>query len=73
MFYLTSITFGIALLHLVRSRLESIKICNPKLARLWCKIIPARCPFDRELKLFNHTVGTHSTSVQAEPSLRASG
>lgn len=52
----TSITFRLTLLHLVRQWLESIEVRNPKLARSLCKIIPARCPFERKIKLFDHTV-----------------
>lgn len=53
---LTANTLGLNLLHPVRQWLESIEIRNPKLARLLCKLIPSRCPFEREIKLFDHTV-----------------
>ena len=53
---LTSNTLGFDLLHPVRQWLESIEIRNPKLARVLCKLIPSRCPFEREIKLFDHTV-----------------
>lgn len=53
---LTSINFGLALLHPLRQWLESIEVRNPKLARSLCKIIPARCPFEREIKFFDHTI-----------------
>lgn len=56
MLCLTSIRFGIELLHSVRQWLESIKVHDPKVAQLLCKIIPARCPFEREIKLFDRTV-----------------
>ncbi len=36
--------------------LESIEIRNFKTARLLCKLIPARCPFERKITLFNRTV-----------------
>ncbi|UIE40180.1 Mo-dependent nitrogenase C-terminal domain-containing protein [Leptodesmis sichuanensis] len=36
--------------------LESIEIRNPWMARSLCKLIPARCPFERKITLFNHTV-----------------
>lgn len=32
--------------------LETIEVHEPKLARLFCKLIPARCPFERHIKLF---------------------
>lgn len=41
-------------LNLLRSPcqwLESIEIHNSNLARLFCLTIPARCPFEREIKL----------------------
>ncbi len=44
------------LLNLIRQRLESIEIHNPNLAHLICKVSPARCPFAREVKLWNHTI-----------------
>lgn len=56
MLSLTSIGFGLELLHPVRQWLESIEIHDPKLAQFLCKMIPARCPFEREIKLFDHTV-----------------
>ncbi len=41
---------------LVGHWLEAREIHHPKLAHLLCKLIPARCPFERDLKLFGHTV-----------------
>ncbi|MGV0027724.1 Mo-dependent nitrogenase C-terminal domain-containing protein [Phormidesmis priestleyi] len=40
----------------IQQWLESVEICHPKVARSLCKIIPARCPFEREIKLFNRTI-----------------
>lgn len=45
-----------ALLHPIRQRLESIEISDPQTARSLCKIIPARCPFERQVKLFDYTI-----------------
>ncbi|HEY9779634.1 MAG TPA: Mo-dependent nitrogenase C-terminal domain-containing protein [Leptolyngbyaceae cyanobacterium] len=36
--------------------LDSIEIHNPNLARLLCITIPARCPFERKIKLFDRTI-----------------
>lgn len=36
--------------------LESIEIHNSKMARSLCTLIPARCPFERKINLFNRTV-----------------
>lgn len=46
---------SVKILQLLRQWFESIEVCDPKLARLLCKIIPARCPFEREIKLLNRT------------------
>lgn len=35
---------------------DAIEFHEPKVARLLCKTIPARCPFAREVKLFNYTL-----------------
>lgn len=40
----------------IQQRLEAIEISNPQTARSLCKIIPARCPFERQIKLFNYTL-----------------
>lgn len=48
--------FEIGLLNPVRQWLEAIDVHNPKFARLLCKLIPAYCPFERDIKLFGHTL-----------------
>lgn len=53
---LTSIALKIYLIRLVRQLLESIEIHNSRIAHLLCQIIPARCPFERNIKLFNYTI-----------------
>jgi Mo-dependent nitrogenase C-terminus len=40
------------LLHPVRQWMESREINNPKLAHFLCQLIPAQCPFERDIKLF---------------------
>ncbi|WP_036534077.1 Mo-dependent nitrogenase C-terminal domain-containing protein [Neosynechococcus sphagnicola] len=40
----------------MRHWLESTEIHTPDVARLICKLIPARCPFERNITLFNHTL-----------------
>lgn len=40
------------LLRPLKQRLDRIQVGNPKSARLLCKLIPAQCPFEREIKLF---------------------
>lgn len=40
----------------VRQWLESIEVKNPKVARRLCKLIPAQCPFERDVNLFGRTL-----------------
>ncbi|MBE9034259.1 Mo-dependent nitrogenase C-terminal domain-containing protein [aff. Roholtiella sp. LEGE 12411] len=44
------------LLFPIKQWLESLEICQPKMARLLCKMIPASCPFEREIKLLGRTI-----------------
>lgn len=53
---LISIIFRVNLLQLGQRYLESVEIHNSKLARLLFYIIPNRCPFEREIKLFDRTI-----------------
>jgi Mo-dependent nitrogenase C-terminus len=46
----------IDLLFPIKQWLESLKIRQPKMARLLCKMIPASCPFEREIKLLGRTI-----------------
>lgn len=41
-----------SLLNSWRNCLDKIEIKNQKIAHLLCKIIPAYCPFERDIKLF---------------------
>ncbi len=43
-------------LHPVRSWLDHTEIHDPKIARFLCKMIPAQCPFERNIKLFGNKV-----------------
>jgi tellurite resistance protein len=40
----------------VRNWLDELKIHDPKVARFLCKMIPAQCPFERDVKLFGHKI-----------------
>ena len=40
------------LLQPIRKWLESIEIHNVKLAHFLCKLVPAQCPFERDITLF---------------------
>lgn len=40
----------------IRNWFNSIEIRNRKSAHLVCKLIPAQCPFERDIKLFGRTI-----------------
>jgi hypothetical protein len=40
------------LLYPIRQWMESITISNSKFAHFLCQLIPAQCPFERDIKLF---------------------
>jgi hypothetical protein len=40
----------------VRLRLDAIAIKSPAFARRICRLIPAQCPFAREIRFFNRTI-----------------
>lgn len=41
---------------LVYQWLDAIEVHDRKLAQLLCKTIPARCPFERDIKLLDRTL-----------------
>lgn len=44
------------ILRSLRQWLNQIEVSNPKLAHRLCKLIPAQCPFERDVKFFGHTL-----------------
>lgn len=46
----------IDLLHPVRDWLDELEIQDPQVARFLCKLIPAQCPFERDINLFGRKV-----------------
>jgi len=40
----------------VRRWLDRIEVCNSKLAHRLCQLIPAQCPFERDVKFFGCTL-----------------
>lgn len=44
------------LLKPIRNWLDSIEIHDRDAAHLVCKLIPAQCPFERDIKLFGRTI-----------------
>ena len=52
----TATNSNVTLLQPMRQWLDSIQVHKLKLARLLCQIIPARCPFEREIKFCGRTL-----------------
>ncbi|WP_319421013.1 Mo-dependent nitrogenase C-terminal domain-containing protein [Pleurocapsa sp. FMAR1] len=46
----------IDLLAPLRQWLDNIEVKNSAIAHLICKSIPSQCPFEREIKLFGHSI-----------------
>lgn len=40
----------------LRQWVDKVEIHNPQLAHRLCKLIPAQCPFERDIKLFGRTL-----------------
>lgn len=40
----------------LRHWLDNIEVCNVNFAHQLCTLIPAQCPFERTIKLFNRTI-----------------
>jgi hypothetical protein len=40
----------------LRKWLDKVEVHSPKLAHRLCKLIPAQCPFERDVKLFGRTL-----------------
>jgi hypothetical protein len=49
-------SFPLAPLSSIRNWLSAIEIRNSRVAHLLSQIIPASCPFERDIKLFGHTL-----------------
>lgn len=44
------------LLNYLRQKLDSLEITNPRVAQLFCWLIPSCCPFERTIKVFQRTI-----------------
>lgn len=42
------------LLYPLRQWLENMEVCDPQLARRICRMIPAHCPFARDVNVLGH-------------------
>ena len=40
----------------LRQRLDRVQVSNPKLAHRLCQLIPAQCPFERDITVFGRTL-----------------
>jgi tellurite resistance protein len=47
---------GVDVLKPARAWLDGLDVDDPRLARFLCKMIPAQCPFERDVKLFGKKV-----------------
>lgn len=43
-------------LYPVRHWLDELEVKDPRVARFLCKMIPSQCPFERDVKLFDHKI-----------------
>ena len=53
---LTSYRFTVRLLQPIAQKLDEIEICNAKTAHFFCRLIPAQCPFERDIRCFDHVL-----------------
>ncbi len=44
------------LIRLIQQKLDVIEVRNPKLAKFLYRVIPASCPFERDIKLFGYSI-----------------
>lgn len=47
---------SLKILFLIRDKLDHIEFHDPRLARFISKMIPAQCPFERDIKVFGRTI-----------------
>nr|WP_250126239.1 Mo-dependent nitrogenase C-terminal domain-containing protein [Chroococcidiopsis sp. CCMEE 29] len=40
----------------VRNWLDGLEVDDPRVARFLCRMIPAQCPFERDVKLFGQKI-----------------
>ena len=45
------------LLHPLRSWLDGVDVSRPKVARFISSVVPAQCPFERDINLFGRHLG----------------
>ncbi len=47
---------SIDLLFPIKQWLNHLEINDPRIARFICSLVPAQCPFHREIKIFGHII-----------------
>ncbi|MEL6441393.1 MAG: Mo-dependent nitrogenase C-terminal domain-containing protein [Cyanobacteria bacterium J06621_8] len=47
---------GVDILYPVKDWLDGMEVKDPRLAKFVCKVIPAQCPFERDINLFGRTI-----------------
>jgi Mo-dependent nitrogenase C-terminus len=52
----SSLRKGFDLLIPLRRQIDRIQVCNAGLAHRLCQMIPAQCPFERDVKIFGKTL-----------------
>jgi hypothetical protein len=55
------------LLSPLRNWLDTIEITDAQTARLLCKLIPAQCPFERDIKVWGHKIFRIPPMCQLNP------
>jgi hypothetical protein len=56
MLHLTPNKFIASLLRPIAETLDSIEIHNPETAHFFCRLIPAQCPFERDIRCFGRVL-----------------
>ncbi|MEO0409317.1 MAG: Mo-dependent nitrogenase C-terminal domain-containing protein [Cyanobacteria bacterium P01_A01_bin.135] len=54
---LSRIRYHLTSLYPLRTWLDNVDVCRPKLARFISSTVPAQCPFERDINLFGRHLG----------------
>lgn len=52
----SSLKSAVGILQPLRRWLDQMEVCDQKLAHRLCKLIPAQCPFERDVNFLGHTL-----------------
>jgi hypothetical protein len=53
---MTMMSNNTSFLQPLRQWLDNLKVDNPQLAHLLCKMIPVQCPFERDIMMFGRRI-----------------